>query len=86
MLTREDVVRVDRERRSADTHRRLRVEILGLPWCRTCGGATDHTDDPELVCVCERRKAELQDRLARIAGDHMPKSEPHWLDRDRETG
>lgn len=75
--TRESALReVDRERQIENITRRTRVEILGLPYCRVCGGATGDTADVELVCVCMIRQVELQRRVAkirdRLRGDREP--------------
>lgn len=64
----------DRERATVAITRRNRVEILRLPYCRLCGGATGGLDQlgddvvgrDELACVCERQKHALVDRVARI--------------------
>lgn len=69
----EELLERDRVRSLANKTRRMRVELLRLPYCRVCGGttATGETlaavEDPEeLKCVCQERTHALMDRLARI--------------------
>lgn len=50
--------------------RAQRVERLGIPWCRTCGGATDEPEDRSLWCDCHERHAELIARAHRLLDEH----------------
>jgi hypothetical protein len=83
-LTRDDVTERDHERRQADKLRRRRTELLHLPWCRICGGATSGTDETEIMCVCLERQAEFAARLRRIVDRHTTPRERHWSDQGRE--
>lgn len=60
-----------RQREIETRHRRQRVEILGLPHCRLCGGATASVpdDEPELACVCDARRSALVARCLRRANE-----------------
>lgn len=82
-MTRDDVEQRQRARRSEDLHRKIRTEILGLPYCLVCGGATAGTDDLEVTCVCNRRLLALQLRISELAERHTGDRPRHWQD-DRE--
>lgn len=74
-----------RHARARDTIRKSRTELLHLPWCRICGGATEwpvDTENPdELRCVCADRATALEARLRRLVGqptidEHVDVTEP----------
>lgn len=50
--------------------RAQRVERLGIPFCRTCGGATGEPDDASLRCDCDVVRHELVQRAVALAHQH----------------
>ncbi len=50
--------------------RAQRVERLGIPFCRMCGGATGEPEDITLRCDCDDVRHELVQRAASLANEH----------------
>lgn len=50
--------------------RAQRVERLGIPHCRMCGGATGEPEDVTLRCDCDQVRHDLVTRAVALANEH----------------
>jgi len=69
-LTKADIQQGREERRRARRIRSQKTELLGLPACDICAGATSGSTDPEVVCVCAAERARLNARIIGLRAAH----------------